>query len=72
MQRASTSVMSDSVHSLSFFRMLNRRPFDLSQTILQTLNLIEVESGVRCLTEFGKRFLEAVSEPAASPPETHG
>lgn len=72
MQSARSSVMSDSMHSRLFIRMLTRRPFDLSQTILQTLNLIEVEGGVRYLTEFGKRFLEAVSEPAASPPESHG
>jgi hypothetical protein len=46
---------------------LGGKPFDLNQTILENLNLIESDNGYQHLTKLGEMFLEAVSEPEESP-----
>ncbi len=72
-QSSRAGFMSNSVSSLLFVRIVaGRKPFDLSEAILQSLNLIQIESGSRYLTEFGKKFLEAVSEPANTTAESNG
>ena len=46
-----------------------RSEFNLSIEVLQTLKLVRVESGQKLLTEFGKHFLTAVSEPESQTAE---
>lgn len=44
----------------------SQKPFNLSQTVLKSLQLIEEKSGVHLLTEFGEAFLGAVGEQTES------
>ena len=39
------------------------KPFDFGQAVLESLGLVQEEAGEVFVTEFGLRFLEAVSEP---------
>lgn len=62
-QAAQSTVLSNSVTSLLSVPTSRSKPSDLSEAVLLALNLIQIEGKCRYLTEFGKQFIEVISEP---------